>query len=94
MSECVLLTCAQPCQGLQYGTGSPSEAQGVIKAFLWSKYNGPVCAKASNCSFLVPDVYNLRPLPSRDLLLRLANLSSHAVQNKRSELPGAIHHSS
>lgn len=75
--------------GTHYGTGSTSEAQGARKAFLWSKYNWPVYAKTSNCS--ISD--DLRPRPYSNLLLSLANLSSHAVHNKCSEFPDGIQHS-
>lgn len=47
-----------------------------------------VFAKPSNCSFLLPDVYNLRPLAYRDLLLGWANCSPCAVGNKHTEVPG------
>ena len=54
---------------------SPGEVQRYGKAFFGSPSGNKrsVCAKTSNCSFLVPDVYNLRLLTYRDLLLEPDN---------------------
>lgn len=60
------------------------------KAFLRSQITNvwSVCAKSRNCGFLLSDVYSLRLLTYRNLLLRPANLTPWVVSNKQGGAPG------
>lgn len=77
LSECVLLTCAQPCEVPRGVTrtsayGSGSEGGQSLPLVLVGMLR--VCTKSSTSNFQDPDTYSLKLLAGRDPLLRPADL--------------------